>query len=166
MSKACTKPCADCPWRLSNQTPEAVKNSPVDGAGVHWFSAENILRHWKAAGDKGAMLPCHQTDQDAALYGGKLTKKQDASICAGLSTLAYREVMLFMQSGQNFETYSARPGRRFSAVGLAAWAARLFFAGSTFHMGGRAYLMPKIEKDDPALGLPDVKRSRRRKAEA
>ncbi len=154
MSKKCERPCAGCPWLKANQTPEAVAASPVDGSGEHWFSERNLLRHWAAAGKIGAMLPCHKTDENAHLYGGTAAKKQDARICVGLSTLAYREVFAFMSAGQSFERYRALKGRRWTAVGLAAWAARLFFAGATFHVGGRAYTMPKIAKDDPRLGLP------------
>lgn len=148
------KPCADCPWRTVNQTPTAVAASPVDGRGVHWFSRENLLRHWRAAGDIGAMLPCHVTDQDAVLYGGKQTKVQDARICVGLSVLARREVEAFMQAGQDFKKYKALPGKRWSAVGLAAWAARLYYAGAVFHIGGRQFTMPAVKADDAACGLP------------
>lgn len=155
-AKACDRPCSGCPWLVENQTPEAVAASPIDGRGVHWFAKENIARHWKAAGDIGAMLPCHLTDRDAPLYGGKPTKAQDARICVGLSLLAVREVTAFMKAGQDFKRYRALPGRRWSAIGLAAWAARLFFGGAVFHMGGRAFTMPTLpnDVDDPRVGLP------------
>lgn len=154
--KAKDQPCDGCPWLKKNQTPEAVATSPVDGRGEHWFSKRNIERHWRAAGDIGGMLPCHKTDVNAPMYGGQQTKNQDARICVGLSMLARREVTEFMKAGTNFERYSARPGIRWSAVGLAAWAARLFFAGAVFHMGGRKFTMPTISanSDDARVGLP------------
>lgn len=139
---------------LANQTPDAVAASPIDGHGEHWFSKENIARHWKAAGTIGAMLPCHETDENAVLYGGKPKKRQQARICVGLSTLAHREVTDFMKAGQDFAKYRRLPGKRFSAVGLAAWAARLLYAGAIFHMGGREFRMPKITHDDNRCGLP------------
>jgi hypothetical protein len=103
--KKCDQPCDGCPWMKKNQTAKAVAASPVDGRGQHWFSKENILRHWRAAGEVGAMLPCHMTDENAPLYGGKPTKKQDARICVGLSLLARREVTAFMVAGQDFKRY-------------------------------------------------------------
>lgn len=148
------RPCAGCPWLRVNQTPAAVAASPVDGRGVHWFEKENLLKHWKASADVGAMLPCHMTDEKAPLYGGKFTKSQDARICVGLATLARREVTAFLAAGQNFDRYSELPGRRWSAVGLAAWAARLYYAGSVFVLGSRKFTMPKIEGDDARLGVP------------
>lgn len=146
--------CSGCPWLAKNQTPAAVKASPIDGRGQHWFSKENIERHWKAAGEIGSMLPCHQTDQNAPLYGGKAVKPQDARICVGLTVLARREVTAFMQSGQNYDRYAAIPGKRWSAVGLAAWAARLYYAGAVFMLGGRNFTMPTITKDDDRAALP------------
>jgi hypothetical protein len=152
--KKCDQPCDGCPWMKKNQTAKAVAASPVDGRGQHWFSKENILRHWRAAGEVGAMLPCHMTDENAPLYGGKPTKKQDARICVGLSLLARREVTAFMVAGQDFKRYRELPGKRWSSVGLAAWAARLYYAGAVFHMGGRAFKMPTISADSDRVGLP------------
>jgi hypothetical protein len=150
------KPCEGCPWLKKNQTPKAVKASPIDGAGRHWFARENIEKHWRAAGDIGAMLPCHMTDVNAPLYGGKATKAEQARICVGLSMLARREVRAFMQAGQNVDRYVALKGIRWSAVGLAAWAARLYHAGAFFVLGGRTFTMPRISPDveDARVGLP------------
>lgn len=154
MKKTCDRPCSGCPWLRTNQTPAAVAASPIDGRGQHWFSKANILRHWLAAGKIGAMLPCHKTDANAPLYGGAPTAAKDARICVGLSILARREVLAFMQAGQDYKRYRARRGRRFSAPGLAAWAARLYFAGAVFHIGGRTFTMPTVTEDDHSAGLP------------
>lgn len=151
------QPCASCPWLAKNQTPEAVAASPIDGTGRHWFSKENLLRHWRAAGHIGVMLPCHMTDEDAPLYGGKSTKPQDARICVGLSLAARREVTLFMQCGQDYKRYRrVRPGRRWTATGLAAWAARLYYAGAVFHLGTRKFVMPTVPIDarDEQIAVP------------
>lgn len=100
------------------------------------------------------MLPCHATDANAPLYGGKPTKPQDARICVGLSVLARREVTAFMQAGQDYPRYRKVAGRRFSAVGLAAWAARLYYAGAVFHLGGRQFVMPSVQADDVRATVP------------
>lgn len=150
---ACDTPCSGCPWLKQNQTRKAIAASPVDGRGHRWFERANLLRHWGAAARIGAMLPCHMTDEHAPLYGGKATKKQDARICVGLTILARREVTAFMNAGQDFDRYAAIPGKRFQAVGLAAWASRLYYAGAFFHMGGRTFTMPKVE-DDPRATVP------------
>lgn len=153
--KACVdRPCADCPWLRENQTPEAVAKSPVDGSGVHWFSRENLLRHWRGMQRIGIMLPCHKTDDHAHFYGGRPTACGQTRICVGMSVLARREVLAFMQAGQDFAKYRKVPGRRFSAVGLAAWAARLFFGGSTFHTAGRTFVMPEHVEEDARVGVP------------
>src|SRR2546430_2741 len=142
------RPCAGCPWRRENQTPAAIAASPIDGRGIHWFARANLRRHWKAAAAIGAMLPCHKTDANAPLYGGEFAKGGHARICVGLSVLARREVTAFMMAGQDFARYRKVPGRRFGAVGLAAWAARLYYGGATFHVGREAFVMPEHVGDD------------------
>lgn len=154
MKKGCARPCNDCPWLGANQTKDAIAASPIDGRGIHWFEKANLLRHWIAAAKVGAMLPCHVTDNQAPLYGGKPTAAREGHICVGQSILAFREITAFMNAGQDFNRYRKMPGKRFSAVGLAAWAARLFYAGATFHLGGRTFTMPKIEADDPRVRVP------------
>lgn len=152
--QACAQPCAACPWLRANQTPEAVAASPVDGGGVHWFSKENLLRQWADVQKLGIFMPCHKTDENAPFYGGQSTKRQDAHICVGLSVLGRREVYAFMEAGQDFARYKRMPGKRLTAVGLAAWASRLYFGGAIFHLAARKFIMPEKVEDDPRIGLP------------
>lgn len=152
--KACDRPCANCPWLRANQTAEAIAASPIDGTGTHWFSRENLLRHWRGVQTIGIMLPCHKTDENAHLYGGTYTKRGTARICVGLSVLARREVTAFMTAGSDFVNYRRLPGKRLSARALASWAARLYYGGATFHVGSRAFMMPERVAEDPRVGVP------------
>lgn len=147
-------PCSGCPWLRKNQTPAAIAASPLDGRGQHWFTKANLLRHWRGVQDVGIMLPCHMTDDHAPFYGGKPTPTQDARICVGLTILARREVTALMTAGTDFTKYQQLKGRRLSAVGLAAWAARLYYGSCTLHLGGRAYTMPEHVTDDPRVTVP------------
>lgn len=144
----CAQPCASCPWLRKNQTEEAIRESPIDGRDRHWFERENLERHWRAVG-AGQMMPCHATDKNAPMYGGKTpSKKAKARICVGLTILARREVTAFMESGTDFSRYSERPGIRMSLQGLAAWASRLYYAGATFLVGNTKLQMPVVEEND------------------
>lgn len=147
------KPCADCPWLRRNQTPAAVAANPIDGRGRHWFEKSNLLRHWQAASRIGAMLPCHKTDANAPLYGGRRTRGGHEHICVGLTVLAKREIDAFMNAGQLACRYRELPGKRFLMTGLAAWASRLLYAGAMFNLGGRSFRMPTVA-DDPDVGVP------------
>lgn len=156
MAKKCDQPCKGCPWRRENQTPAAVAASPMAGGGVRWFEVSNLRRHWENIRTVGAMLPCHMTDANAPLYGGKPTKGGHEHICVGVAILAKREVHTLMEQGSDFANYARLPGKRFTAAALAAWAARLFYDGAQFNMLGRSFRMPKIgqSQDDRNVCLP------------
>jgi hypothetical protein len=150
----CAQPCGSCPWRLANQTPEAVQASPIDGRGVHWFDHENLRDRWEGIAD-GQMLPCHVTDSRAPLYGGKPAKgKGKETLCVGQAILAHREITAFMSDGTDFNCYRRRPGIRFTAKGLASWASRLYYAGATLLIERRELIIPKVT-DNPDVGLPE-----------
>jgi hypothetical protein len=137
-----------------NQTPEAVEASPVDGIGVHWFDPKNLRRHWKAVKTRGAMLPCHETDVNAPLYGGKYLRNENVEprICVGVSILAHREILGFMTAGTNYTHYRENGGK-FTLLALAAWASRFNYAGALFDLGGRSFTMPAVDDDD-RVALP------------
>lgn len=149
----CMRPCAGCPWLKANQTPDVVAASPVDGTGTRWFEVANLKRHWTAITKVGAMLPCHETDINAPLYGGKAIKNDNAShICVGVSILARREMHAFMVAGTDFKSYR-NSGGRFTLTALAAWASRFNYAGAVFRLGRRDFTMPVVS-DDERVALP------------
>lgn len=150
----CARPCAGCPWRRENQTPEAIAQSPRDGAGVHWFSTKNLAKHWKAITTVGAMLPCHETDDHADRYGGTAAKNgKGAHICVGVSVLAHREMYRFMVAGTDVTQYK-RAGGTFTPTALAAWASRFNYVGAVFELDGRKFKMPRVD-DNESVALPE-----------
>lgn len=151
----CDKPCASCPWLRANQTKQAVAASPVDGRGVHWFATSNLRARWTFVAKEGGMLPCHATDNEAHLYGGKQAPTEQGRVCVGLSVLARREVRHFMECGTDYAAYQLARGIRMSLLGLASWAARFNYAGSIFEVGDRQLMMPTLEEeDDSRIGTP------------
>lgn len=154
--KRCDRPCGGCPWRASNQTPEAIEASPIHGGGGRWFDPSNLRRHWKAVSN-GSLLPCHATDRNAPLYGGKAPAKgAKPRVCVGVAILARREVTAFMVAGNNFARYRASGGSM-SLLGLASWAGRLLFGGAVLHVGREELLLPTVG-DDSAVTLPTSRR--------
>ncbi len=153
----CDTPCGTCPWRAENQTPEAVRNSPRDGMGMRWFDPANLRQRWSEVAD-GGMMPCHATDSNAPLYGGKKPKgKPKERVCVGLTTLARREVTAFMVHGTDYAKYAgaepAKASSRMTLLGLAAWASRLMYAGATLGVGRRVLKIPVVG-DDPKVQFP------------
>jgi hypothetical protein len=154
----CAQPCATCPWRQQQQTPAAVAASPADGRGEHWFSVSNLRRQWNHI-RKGGMLPCHMTDPDAPLYGGKAVKRGvETRVCAGLAILTKREVHAYLAAGGRFANYRKLGGQRMTQEGLAMWAARHVWPGAThgtfsLSKGHRQVTMPAVD-DHPDVRLP------------
>lgn len=152
---ASDKPCGSCPWLRSNQTREAIANSPRDARGVAWYKPANLRAHWRNVGKDGVIMPCHATDAEAQWYGGKrVAENVEQRFCVGLCVLARREVYAFTGTSWNMKRYLAIIGRRFSLHGLAAWASRLYFGGATFAVGDRVFTMPTITEDNPDVTVP------------
>lgn len=102
------------------------------------------------------MLPCHATDRNAPLYGGKWTTAKEGRICAGLTILAQREIRHFMECGMQREKYAATKGHRFTLKALAMWASMLHFTGHQIVAGSNCLTIPETEPDDRvALPWPD-----------
>lgn len=134
------KPCTSCPWLAKNQTSVVVAGSPQGGG---WFNPKNLQAKWREVG-RGGLMPCHATDSQAVEYGGTYCKAGNERICVGLAILAHREVTALMQNGGEYRLYKLRKGLRMTAAGLAAWAARLYYAGATLLIGGREFVIPKV----------------------
>lgn len=152
-AQKCARPCGSCPWLAKNQTRDVVLASPIDGRGTHWFAVENLRRHWRGIAEDGSMMPCHSTDPNAPLYGGKFTRAKESHICVGITVLARREMHAFMVAGTNFEQYRAAGGR-FTLRALAMWASRLNYGGAVFDIGGQSLTMPHVNADDDRVRLP------------
>jgi len=145
-------PCGSCPWRLRNQTKAAVEASPIDGSGRHWYDRRNLRRHWVAVAD-GKLLPCHATDRNAPLYGGKSpSAKAKPRVCVGISILARREVTAFMEAGTDHARYK-QAGGSMTLRGLASWAARLIYGGASLVIGRESLRLPQVTHDDSEVGL-------------
>lgn len=156
---ACAQPCATCPWLARNQTREAVKASPIDGGGRHWFAPANLKKHWRGIG-RGSLMPCHATDPNAPTYGGKAAPRgAEPRICVGLTILARREVVAYLSTGSpSVAKHRARGGIRFTIEGLATWAARLLHPGAVFETfsltDGLVRLRLPATEDHPDVRLP------------
>lgn len=161
-NNTCDKPCVTCPWLKANQTKEAVAQSPLDGRMIRWFDPRNLRNHWRHVAD-GGMMPCHATDRNAPLYGGKPTAAEQGRVCVGLTILVHREVHHFMVAGTNFEQYRLARGIRMTLLGLASWASRLCYQGAVLEVGREKLTIPTIS-DDARVQTPwadDIQRKRR-----
>lgn len=147
--KPMLSPCAQCPWRKSNQG----KPHP-DG----WYSKANLLRLWNGlrSGDAPGMT-CHPTDPTNPLPEGwkEVPKETERRECAGSLILIIRELKVLEKEQENYRKIS--PGRRgLTPEGIAHWVlGRIKFAGTIM---GTGTAIPNIADDqDVCRPMPKEK---------
>jgi hypothetical protein len=140
--KAMTVPCAQCPWRRSNQ------GRPHPHG---WYTRKNLRRLWNGlrTGEAPGMS-CHPTDTDNEVpAGGKTVPEGMAKReCAGALLLVQRELKLLETDPKGY--LKARGRRGLSREGVAWWALSRCQLANT-PLGGPS--MPVIP-EDADVGYP------------
>lgn len=151
-----SKPCAQCPWRLSNQgKPHPHK----------FYSMANLRRLWNQIrkADGGDAQSCHMTDPshpEHVAAGAKPGAK--AQECPGSVIIIRRELRrMANEKGEitveGWERYrSERAKRGLTKTGMRWWGiSRACFGGVPFVGGPK---LPEVDEADPEIGLPEVLR--------
>jgi hypothetical protein len=157
---AARKPCANCPWRLSNQG----KRHPSG-----WYTKRNLRRLWQGL-KRGEAMSCHPTDpnnpvgpEDEAAGHRPAPEGMDPRECAGALVLVQREVEVFQAVARqrDEEEPGAKDGLRayrrlrprgMTQEGLAEVVSRVLFGGTPF--GGADMTTPDL--NDADIGHPDL----------
>lgn len=145
-----TKPCAQCPWRRSNQGKKHFGG---------FYTRANLSRLWNQVRKGGRQQSCHLTDPshpDHVQAGAREDGK--ASECPGSIILIRRELAAMagpdnVIAPESVDRYKRTRKRGIDPrSGITYWiVARIAFAGKPF-LGGPP--IPDLE-DDEAIGLPD-----------
>lgn len=158
---ALPRPCAVCPWRLSNQgTPHPHG----------FYDRANLKRLWDGlrTGEAPGMT-CHPTDPDMAEFEGyeETAEREVTHECMGSWIMVMREVAHFQslckdvedeeaagasfKPGEAYRRYRAAAGRKgMNLEGLASWAFRL----AVVMPGQNAIRVNNQQLEDPEIGAP------------
>lgn len=143
------KPCAQCPWRLSNQGKRHFGS---------FYTKANLRRLWNQVRGGGAKQSCHLTDPshpDHIKAGAKETS--EAVECPGSVILINRELRKMSDengviSDESLDRYRKTRKKGLMKTGILYWVVeRIQFAGVPM-VGGSP--LPEVDADDPEIGLP------------
>jgi hypothetical protein len=144
-----TTPCAQCPWRLSNQgKPHEFK----------FYTKGNLRRLWNQIRRGGRAQSCHLTDPshpDHVAVGAK--PGATVQECPGSVILVLREVKKMANGNsviepEDLDRYRATRRTGLTNNGIAYWlVSRMHHAGMPFIGGAK---LPDVDIDDPEIGLP------------
>jgi hypothetical protein len=144
--EAMTSPCAQCPWRKSNQGKKMAKS---DDMPYGWYSLKNLRRLWAGlrTGEAPGMT-CHPTDKDNPLPEGAKPVPEGTirHECAGSLLLVQRELRIIEQYYAQKKTakeYLKDRRQGLSKHGVAWWGISRCSLANTI-MGGPS--MPTIEE--------------------
>lgn len=137
--EAMKQPCANCPWRKSNQG----KPHPHG-----WYTVQNLRRLWKGlrTGEAPGMT-CHPTDPNNEVPEGCRAAPEgaEAKECAGALLLVQKELNIFQKDPKGY--LKARGRRGLSKYGIAWWGISRCSLGGT-PMGGDKM---SVIADDPDI---------------
>lgn len=153
--QATPKPCAQCPWRISNQG----KRHPGG-----WYTRRNLERLW-AGMRRGEDMTCHPTDPDnpvteaMALRGVKRAPEAATTVeCAGSLILKQREFMRAQDAlkahgniAGGMAAYRKAHPRGLTKRGFIKLVQRMMFGGSPLAPGPT---MSTPNLNDPDVGVP------------
>jgi hypothetical protein len=146
-----SKPCAQCPWRLSNQG----TRSP--GA---FYTKANLRRLWRQVRGGGKPQSCHLTDPshpDHVAAGAR--PGATAKECPGSVVLVLREIHKVKDErgvvggGDSIKRYLATRRRGLTKTGLLYWIVQRILFANVPLMNSDGPL-PDVDVDDPEIGLP------------
>ncbi len=146
----CERPCAECPWRLSN-------HGRRTSAG--FYRKDNLRRLWNEVRGGGLPQSCHPTDPnhpDHVAAGAKpgSTPKE----CPGSVIVILREIRdIAGGNGGNVtpEAIDAYLARR--KKGIKSPHGMMYWLISRYSMGATAFgegALPNVDIDEPGIGLP------------
>ena len=150
-----SKPCAQCPWRLSNQEKKHK---------FGFFTAKNLRRLWKqvrGADPQGCMpQSCHLTDPSHPAHiavGAKPGAK--AQECPGSVILVLREIGKMADAegvvrDYGLKKYLATRKGGLTKAGIRYWLVNRIGAKGHVVFGGGGPL-PEVDQNDPEIGLPE-----------
>jgi hypothetical protein len=146
-----TKPCAQCPWRLSNQGKRHFGS---------FYTKTNLRRLWNQVRGGGAQQSCHLTDPqhpDHIAAGAK--PDSVASECPGSVILVMRELRKISEiDNGNVDKNTVTEYLRMRKKGLTE-SGLLYWVVSRHQLGGVQYLggpkLPQVNEADPEIGLPE-----------
>lgn len=149
MTKAPTKPCAQCPWRKANQGKKHRHG---------FYTKANLRRLWNEIRGGGGVQSCHLTDPshpDHIDAGAKPDAK--AQECPGSVILVLREVRKMANpqgviDTPGVERYLATRKQGLKKNGVLYWCISRIQMGGVPFVGGPK--MPVVNEDDPEIGLP------------
>ncbi len=142
------KPCAQCPWRLSNQ---GKKHK------FGFYTKTNLRRLWGQIRRGGGEQSCHLTDPshpDHVAVGAKpgATTKE----CPGSVIIVLREIRKMAGPDGRIEDpkpyFRANPhgitkdGARYWLLTRMLWASKRIIGGPP---------LPEVDEDDPEIGRPE-----------
>lgn len=136
-------PCADCPWRTSNQG----KRHPGG-----WYTKANLQRLWSGL-RRGERMTCHPTDPDNPVPEGwrKAPLGRATAECTGALILQQREMQRvsdILEAGGALSDYRRAHPRGLTQFGVAKLVGELLFGG--------APVIGSLEMSKPDLNSPDV----------
>lgn len=146
-------PCAQCPWRLSNQGKRHK---------FGFYTGANLRRLWNQIRKGGGMQSCHLTDPshpDHVASGCKETAK--ARECPGSVIVVVREVKKLAGEnnfidGEGVERYLKLRRKGLTRAGILYWVISRIQMANVPMVGGPP--LPDVDVDDPEIGLPAVLR--------
>lgn len=132
MAPACPKPCAQCPWRLSNQGQRHPHG---------FYTKTNLRRLWTGLRD-GERMTCHPTDPEMAEFEGYegTAERHVTHECAGSLILVQREMMRAQAAMAEADAEGMRDGlkryRKLSPRGLTRDGIQVHFWNAMVTMPG------------------------------
>ena len=144
-----TTPCAQCPWRLSNQ------GKPHK---FGFYTKGNLRRLWNQIRGGGREQGCHLTDPshpDHVAVGAKPGAK--AQECPGSVIVVLREAKKMANADgriepEGVERYMATRRNGLKKNGIAYWLISRIQLGGVPIVGGPK--LPEVDVDDTEIGLP------------
>lgn len=150
-----SKPCAQCPWRLSNHGKRHFGG---------FYRKRNLIRLWNKLRNGGGMQSCHLTDPghpDHVAAGCSPNAK--AQECPGSVILIVRELKQLAAHGQNetidknaVEAYCAVRSGGLTPKGVVYWGLQRLGPFAETPLGYKR--PPDVDETDPEIGLPEYLR--------
>lgn len=141
---AATTPCAQCPWRASNQ-------GTCHPGG--WYTKANLRRLW-AGLRRGERMSCHPTDPGNPLPPGFRPPPAGVAVreCAGALALVQRELWRFQEQYAGVKEY--RRARPFAMTPEGLWAAASALAFGGIPVLGAGSRPTAVDLNGPAFYEP------------
>ncbi len=142
----CKKPCAQCPWRLSNQGKRHR---------FGFYTKANLRRLWNEVRGGGLPQSCHPTDPTHPNHGAKPDSKPQE--CSGSVIVVLREVRKMADDKGVIDTPGVDRHLKTRRKGLTKNGI-FYWVVSRMQMGGVPVIggpkLPVVDENDPEIGLP------------